>query len=1317
MRPSSPHSLRAIQRVYGCAVGRRRGMALLLVLITLLLVSALVLAFFSSTKSEVSSTAAFAATGESSALADSAVNLVISQIRDGTNHGNGNTTWASQPGLIRNYDTSGNESAFKLYSASVMRPPAGSFNPVGNLTTEIPNGWASLPAEFVDLNTPLQCPDGHFEYPILAPGTLAAAGNSTEVDGFGITDASFIATNSSTNCTEIKMPVRWLYVKRDGTMAPLLDGKVAGADRDTNPIVGRVAFWTDDETCKLNINTASHGVFHGTPYADSGALSGTPAIYTERRLGWSMPVANEFSRFPGHPAMTSLSPVLKSLWNPDSYDFSNAQYSSVIKPYYDISPKTGSGGSQGGSVHTTGATPFSPPNATAGTARLYATPDELAFDPSRAANAGAITPDFVSARRFFLTATSRSPEVTLFGTPRIALWPLQNVNDPNFPGKTRNTKDRLLAFCSTLNSKPYYFERNTVTAAAAAPASSTSLDFNLGTWSSMLPDCFDPEAGLATGTRNAAIYSYLQNLTTKTVPGFSSSFATKYGTQNRDQLLTQMVDFLRSNINIQSANNMDFVYRYVADAPTAGGPSDGGALKNQVTPLKPSAGPAVGTKGLGCFSNVTGALMTFYTENATITGNATAPTVTPTTMRVFFVFESNNPLATMPGVGWSARLRVTGLQNLSVTPAGGTIATNLFPPSVDACLYYSRAGANANGPSWMGGQFSPLRGNSLAAVTSVRVPGTNPLTQFTLCSADIPLPAGITSNSTFDFSGGTIQVEVYSALAPQRPLQDTLVQTVNIHLPAGTGWPVPLPILNTSGVIYNFSRRTTDREGASWSTWWQKFLYKGESLNASKQLNAGNYGYMTYDGIDTTRMVTLNPSAPTVDYRVLASQSSVSVASNAFSALESPYNSYAGGGNSTRTNYAFWEGGGTNGNNAYRVNRGGSGIPSPLLLASGTSLVTWGGITASTVAPFMLLGSGATLSGGAPGLGDWEGGVGNLGDNTLGGRLDRGSTGVDGAGYFLSSSDSLPVFFDNAGYSPNRQISSAVSFGGLLTHSAASPRPWETLLFCPNPAAGSSHPGFSNPPDHLWLDLFNMPIVEPYAISEPLSTAGKVNMNYQLAPFTYIKRSCAMRGVFKGTWLTAIGSGEANASRYKRNVKDSTTPNGNTAIYRYGINADETLQGFDTVFAGGRIFRSATQICEQFLVPQALPGSSNSGSTQAGVATWWDNYRQTGDNVREEPYGHLYSRLTTQSNTYTVHVRAQSVTLPPGVNYGSIDPAKIMVTSEYRGSSLIERYIDPADPRLAADSYDAATGTTSSTVATLDKYYKFRIVNSSEFAP
>ncbi len=44
---------------------------------------------------------------------------------------------------------------------------------------------------------------------------------------------------------------------------------------------------------------------------------------------------------------------------------------------------------------------------------------------------------------------------------------------------------------------------------------------------------------------------------------------------------------------------------------------------------------------------------------------------------------------------------------------------------------------------------------------------------------------------------------------------------------------------------------------------------------------------------------------------------------------------------------------------------------------------------------------------------------------------------------------------------------------------------------------------------------------------------------------------------------------------------------------------------------------------------------------------FWDNGSTTGntvtgDNLREKPYADLYPRLTTKSNTYTVHFRVQN---------------------------------------------------------------------------
>ena len=74
--------------------------------------------------------------------------------------------------------------------------------------------------------------------------------------------------------------------------------------------------------------------------------------------------------------------------------------------------------------------------------------------------------------------------------------------------------------------------------------------------------------------------------------------------------------------------------------------------------------------------------------------------------------------------------------------------------------------------------------------------------------------------------------------------------------------------------------------------------------------------------------------------------------------------------------------------------------------------------------------------------------------------------------------------------------------------------------------------------DHLLLDLFTMPFVEPYLISEPLSTAGRVNLNYQIAPYGYIKRSTALRAALHPLRVTAVKTNLLNT--YKVRPKRQT---------------------------------------------------------------------------------------------------------------------------------------------------------------------------------
>ena len=265
--------------------------------------------------------------------------------------------------------------------------------------------------------------------------------------------------------------------------------------------------------------------------------------------------------------------------------------------------------------------------------------------------------------------------------------------------------------------------------------------------------------------------------------------------------------------------------------------------------------------------------------------------------------------------------------------------------------------------------------------------------------------------------------------------------------------------------------------------------------------------------------------------------------------------------------------------------------------------------------------------------------------------------------------------------------------------------PWHTLLFCRDPAGGDAHPGFRQPRDHLLLDFFTMPIVEPYAISEPFSTAGKMNLNFEIAPFSYIRRATALRGVLKSTRLTAL----PNGANYK---------GGSSAIYRLPIDASETLDAFAERFrartpSGGYRgesgpFRTASEICDMRLIPQGVKRSEF-------LHGWWNGYTPTGDNSREAPYNLIYPRVTTKSNVFTVHYRVQilrqRISADPAAA-ALLQEGRDQILAEHRGSTLLERYLDPADPAQP----DFADWKNPSQAA-VDDFYKFRILTAKQFLP
>jgi uncharacterized protein (TIGR02600 family) len=324
-----------------------------------------------------------------------------------------------------------------------------------------------------------------------------------------------------------------------------------------------------------------------------------------------------------------------------------------------------------------------------------------------------------------------------------------------------------------------------------------------------------------------------------------------------------------------------------------------------------------------------------------------------------------------------------------------------------------------------------------------------------------------------------------------------------------------------------------------------------------------------------------------------------------------------------------------------------------------------------------------------------------------------------------SPADQGPAYF-----SPNRQVSSPVMFGSLPT-GVKREIPWMTLLFRPQPWGhpenfDQPHPGYAGAKDHHLLDLFWMPVVEPYAISEPFSTAGKINLNYQILPFTHIKRATGIHAVMKSEEMLIVS--DAAAAHYK-NRNEALADNYVTELpedvhLRQFIDIDETLKQFDDRFINGEIFKSASEICEVHLIPLqdrvgqspiTLPdpmfGSPIQDAVDDQMKAFWMDHSPTGDNSRERPYSNIYPRVTTKSNTFRIHIRAQVIKKARESDPTTFDPELDTVAGEWRGAKLIERYIDPNNE----DIPDYATLPDAVGNQTLDSYYRFRILHSKRF--
>jgi uncharacterized protein (TIGR02600 family) len=270
------------------------------------------------------------------------------------------------------------------------------------------------------------------------------------------------------------------------------------------------------------------------------------------------------------------------------------------------------------------------------------------------------------------------------------------------------------------------------------------------------------------------------------------------------------------------------------------------------------------------------------------------------------------------------------------------------------------------------------------------------------------------------------------------------------------------------------------------------------------------------------------------------------------------------------------------------------------------------------------------------------------------------------------------------------------------------------------------------------MDLFNMPVVEPYAISTPLATAGRINMNYLIVPFTYINRDTGLRAVLKNQMMSVLPATAAVEVAYKSsgNTAGSAPTTAAVPTSRVAINLDSTLsqflarfyntsgtQGAEGANGGPDIFHSASEICDIDLVPND-PTAATAAKlaipiTRTNMDSYWNTNALTGDNLRERPYANIYPLLTTKSNTFTVHFRVQTLKQVPnaGADATKWREGTDVVLAEYRGSQTIERYVDPNASVPDYAQIVSGTGALPQPSQALSQYYKFRIVSTKQFPP
>lgn len=181
----------------------RRGVALVMSLFFISLITILVVGFLTSMRTERFSADAHLQGVRAQHLAQSAVDVATARIAQGTQTG---SFWISQPGRITRATLSGTS-----ITASDLK------------NVELHSG-AAIAGDSADIAVDLNLPN------------------------------LFTPARNLITAQNVNLKVRWIYLRQDGTLIPA--GGTVPAYNKSNPLVGRFAFWADDDGAKINLNTA-----------------------------------------------------------------------------------------------------------------------------------------------------------------------------------------------------------------------------------------------------------------------------------------------------------------------------------------------------------------------------------------------------------------------------------------------------------------------------------------------------------------------------------------------------------------------------------------------------------------------------------------------------------------------------------------------------------------------------------------------------------------------------------------------------------------------------------------------------------------------------------------------------------------------------------------------------------------------------------------------------------------------------------------------------------------------------------------------------